>query len=87
MKRNLAAVAFSALAVPALADNRPFEQTELDRALPEISVENASAGSSAATAGNLPFEQTELDRQVPNVAEHAGKGERTATGFVQYDAI
>ena len=36
MKRIIAALAFSTLAVPALADNRPFEQTELDRALPNV---------------------------------------------------
>ena len=52
MKRIIAAVAFSALAVPALADTLPFEQTQLDRALPEITIDNASAGSSAATARN-----------------------------------
>ena len=36
MKRIIAAVAFSALAVPALADNQPFEQTELDRAVANV---------------------------------------------------
>lgn len=56
MKRIIAAVAFATLAAPALADN-------------------------------LPFEQAELDRQLPNVAERASQGERTATGFAQYDAI
>jgi hypothetical protein len=52
MKYLIAAIAFSTFAVPALADNRPFEQTELDRALPEISVDSASAGSVAS-----PFTQ------------------------------
>ncbi|HJY77189.1 MAG TPA: hypothetical protein VKE95_11185 [Burkholderiales bacterium] len=38
MKRIIAAVAFAALAVPALAveHGKPFEQTEVDRALPQV---------------------------------------------------
>lgn len=56
MKRIIAAVAFSALALPALAGNQPFEQTELDRALPEINVNSASTGSTAPTQ-SPSFEQ------------------------------
>ena len=39
MKRIIAAVSFAALAVPALAveHGKPFEQTEADRALPQVS--------------------------------------------------
>ena len=38
MKRIIAAVSFAALAVPALAveHGKPFEQTEADRALPQV---------------------------------------------------
>jgi hypothetical protein len=38
MKRIIAAVSFAALAVPALAleHGKPFEQTEVDRALPQV---------------------------------------------------
>ncbi len=37
MKRLIAAVSFVAFAVPALADTgMPFEQNQLDRALPEL---------------------------------------------------
>jgi hypothetical protein len=50
-------------------------------------VESASTGSTAGVARNLPFEQVELDRQVPNIAERADQGERTASGFTQYDSI
>ena len=59
MKRIIAAIAFSTLAVPALADSRPFEQTELDRALPEVSVESASTGrtTSAPRTQSPSFEQ------------------------------
>ena len=42
MKRVIAAVSFAALAVPAFAAQTPFEQTELDRALPSVQ-EKASA--------------------------------------------
>jgi len=38
MKRIIAAVSFAALAVPALAveHGKPYEQTEVDRALPQV---------------------------------------------------
>jgi len=38
MKRIIAAVSFAALAVPALAveHGKPFEQTEVDRVLPQV---------------------------------------------------
>lgn len=42
MKRVIAAVSFAVLAVPAFAAQTPFEQTELDRALPSVQ-EKASA--------------------------------------------
>ena len=40
MKRFIAAVSFATLAVPALAaeHGKPFEETELDRQLPQINV-------------------------------------------------
>ncbi len=57
MKRLIAAVAFAALAVPALAATQPFEQTQLDRALPEINVESASSGASTAPTQAPSFEQ------------------------------
>lgn len=57
MNRLIAALAFSTLAVPALADNRPFEQTELDRALPQVSLDSASAGSSTPPTQAPSFEQ------------------------------
>lgn len=62
MKRFIAAVSFAALAVPAFAAEAPFEQTELDRALPQVS-ESASTGASREGAERgLPFEQIDLDR-------------------------
>jgi hypothetical protein len=40
MKRLIATISFAALAVPALAveHGKPFEETELDRQLPQINV-------------------------------------------------
>lgn len=76
MKRIITAVAFATLAAPVLAGDLPFEQNELDRALPQISVANdqaSSAGSTAERTRNQPFEQNELDRALPQVRERADK--------------
>jgi len=62
MKRLIAAVSLSILAVPAFAT--PFEQTELDRQLPNISV---NARSSYVADSSAPFEQNELDRSLPSL--------------------
>jgi hypothetical protein len=51
MKRLIAAVSFAVLATPVLAT--PFEQTELDRALPEISVEVAPSASAGETRSDV----------------------------------
>lgn len=87
MKRLIAAVAFSTVIVPALADNRPFEQAEFDRAVPEIYVDSASAGATAAAPSNLPFEQTELNRALPNVADPDVRGASKSASFEQSYAI
>src|ERR1041384_3208821 len=73
MKRLIVAAALAALAVPAFAveTGKPFEQTELDRALPQITgppppqiTAPAPAQSSVASA-SLPYEQAEVDRMLP----------------------
>ena len=65
MKRLIAAVSFAVLAVPALAQNgKPFEQLDLDRALPQIEF----APVEAYVAGpNAPYEQLTIDRSLPNL--------------------
>ena len=65
MKRLIIAAALAALSVPAFAveTGKPFEQTELDRALPEINIP-APAQRSVDTA-SLPYEQAEVDRMLP----------------------
>ena len=50
MKRLIVAVAIALSGAPAIADvGAPFEQNELDRALPQVS-ENASAGATRESA-------------------------------------
>jgi hypothetical protein len=79
MKRLIAAVALSSLALSASALDigKPFEQLDIDRALPNIEfapVEEYVAGK------NAPYEQLAIDRTLPNVAGHA---ETASTGSTQ----
>ena len=79
MKRLIAAVALSSLALSAGAVEigKPFEQLDLDRALPNIEfapVQEYVAGK------NAPYEQLVIDRTLPNVA---GRAESASTGSTQ----
>ena len=61
MKRLIAAVAIALCTAPALANvGAPFEQTELDRALPAVP-ENLAAYE-PISSDRMPFEQTQFDR-------------------------
>lgn len=62
MKRLIAAVSFAVLAVPAFA-GAPYDQNEVDRALPQIA-EKARAPKARAPRG-LPFDQVQIDRALP----------------------
>jgi hypothetical protein len=63
MKRFIVVVALALSSAPAFADvGAPFEQNELDRALPNVS-ENIPAYEPTAS-DRMPFEQTELDRGI-----------------------
>ena len=66
MKRRIIAVALAVAAFPALAFDigAPFEQTELDRQLPNI--EFASAAPYRAD-DRAPYEQVVIDRALPNL--------------------
>jgi hypothetical protein len=66
MKRLIAAVSFAVLAVPAVAAERgkPFEQLDLDRALPQI--EFPAVERSNADVRSLPYEQAQVDRALPS---------------------
>lgn len=86
MKRLITAVSFAVLAVPAVAA-QPFEQTELDRAVPQIA-DNASAGASRSrTDRGLPFEQTELDRALAGVSVDQRDTRAAAQPWVDYNFI
>lgn len=79
MKRLIAAVALSsvALSASALEIGKPYEELNLDRALPTIkfaAVEEYVAGSRA------PFEELAIERALPNLAGHA---ETASTGSTQ----
>lgn len=62
MKRLITAVSFAVLAVPAFA-GAPYEQNEVDRALPQI--EKKSSERTSTAQRGLPFEQADLDRATP----------------------
>lgn len=62
MKRLITAVSFAVLAVPAFA-GAPYDQLEVDRALPQI--EKKSSERTSTVKRSLPFEQAELDRATP----------------------
>jgi hypothetical protein len=79
MKRFIAAVALSSLTLSAGAveTGKPFEQLDLDRALPSIQfapVQEYVAGK------NAPYEDLAIDRTLPNVAGHA---DSASTGRTQ----
>jgi len=64
MKRIIAAVSFAVLAVPAFAETgKPFEQLDLDRALPQINIPASEPRN--VDVGSLPYEQTQVDRALP----------------------
>ena len=63
MKRLILAASI-VLSTSAFADNgKPFEQTELDRALPQINV--PAPAQSSVDSASLPYEQAEVDRMLP----------------------
>jgi hypothetical protein len=65
MKRLIAAVSFAVLAVPALAQNgKPFEELDLDRALPDINIPAVEPRS--VDPRSLPYEQAQVDRELPS---------------------
>ena len=66
LKRRIIAVALAVLASPALAleIGPPFEQTELDRQLPNIEFPPVQPYTADSRA---PYEQLVIDRALPNL--------------------
>jgi hypothetical protein len=68
MKRLILAASI-AISTAAFADSgKPFEQTELDRALPQIEF---AAPAPYVAGSNAPYEQVAIDRALPNLPEKA----------------
>jgi hypothetical protein len=87
MKRLIATLSFAALATAAFADNgKPFEQLDLDRALPNIP-ERASTSTAYPFGGSAPYDQLAVDRALPNIPEKAGERSQVAdSGTTRSDA-
>jgi hypothetical protein len=69
MKRLIATLSFSVLATSVLADaGKPFEQLDLDRALPNVAERPATA-TEYPFGGSAPYEQLAVDRALPNLPE------------------
>jgi hypothetical protein len=65
VKRYIAAVSFAVFAVPAFAAGLPYEQTEADRALPNVPQQAARAD--VVPAFGAPYEQSVVDRARPDI--------------------
>lgn len=69
MKRIIAAVSFAVLAIPALAQTgKPYEQLDVDRALPDIRVERSQLAAAGATRSDR--EITVVDTRSPFATDH-----------------
>jgi hypothetical protein len=67
MKRLIATLCFAVLATPLLADNgKPFEQLDLDRALPNIP-DTVTAPAVYPFGGSAPYDQLAVDRALPDL--------------------
>lgn len=81
MKRLIAALSLAVISASALAQNgKPFEQIDIDRALPNIP-ERQAAPTVYPFGGSAPYEQLVVDRALPEVRV----GERTVVAAFQGD--
>lgn len=85
MKRLITAVSFAVLALPALA-GAPYDQNEVDRALPQIE-QNASAGASTFRAERMPYDQNMVDRALPQISEKAPAPRARAQRGLPFDQL
>lgn len=67
MKRLIIAASFAVLAVPAFAFEAglPYEQTVIDRALPNV--QQGASFVRPASVASAPYEQNAVDRALPNI--------------------
>jgi hypothetical protein len=85
MKSFIAAVSFTVAAVPAFA--APYEQTQADRALPQIAQSASGGASRAPLERGRPFEQTQLDRSQAEVSVQARSSGAVAKPSVDFNRI
>ena len=86
MKRLIATLSFAVLAAPVFADNgKPFEQLDLDRALPNIP-EMPTTATVYPFGGSAPYDQLAVDRALPNLPEKtAERSQVAASGNTRSD--
>jgi hypothetical protein len=86
MKRLIATLAFAALATAAFAENDgPFEQLNLDRALPNIP-EVPATPTVYPFGGSAPYDQLAVDRALPNLPEQSvQRSQMAASGNTRSD--
>lgn len=85
MKRLIAAVSFSLLAAPALAEvGLPYDQSLVDRQLPNIEFPAVEANVAGERA---PYEQLAVDRALPNLTvERTRVADAASIGSTRSDA-
>ena len=78
MKRLIAAVSFAVLAVPAVAAEygKPFEQLDLDRALPQLSISEVQSSGQATQVAASGSTRSDVE-----IAVEASDVESTGPGL------
>ena len=88
MKRLIAAAALAAVAgsVFAVEIGKPYEELDIERALPNIP-ERATSATVYAYGGSAPYDQIAVDRTLPNIAVTEERTQFAATaGETRSDA-
>ena len=89
MKRFIAAASLAVLTTSAFAAQigKPFEQLDLDRALPNIAQPEASA-TVYPFNGSAPYDQLTVDRTLPTFAVRSERAQLAASaGETRSDAV
>jgi hypothetical protein len=85
MKRFIAALSLSVAATAAFAQvGKPFEQLDIDRALPNIP-ESAEIATGYPLGGSAPYEQLLVDRALPEIVVDEPTRLAAATGETRSD--
>jgi opacity protein-like surface antigen len=87
MKRFIAAVSLAVLASSAVAAEvgKPFEQIDIDRALPNLPGRAPSA-TVYPFGGSAPYEQLAVDRALPNIPDNGRTQFAATAGDTRSDA-